>query len=181
MPWKPGQSGNPEKRFAPGVSGNPRGRPHKRPITRAYEQFLLSELPPEMLVNARGEQIHPMGTTFLDLVAQAAVMKAAMGDIRVARELRLAIEGCEALRIERFRDFIEDEAYDEAQQAVAELDEVDRNLIAAATSLTIDMIQGEYNELAVKRLAAGTGGTEAAAPESTPAPSGPDTSADQAS
>lgn len=72
--WKKGQSANPAKQFKPGQSGNPGGRPKKKPLTEAYERILLRP----------GEA---------DRVAKAMHESACCGDVRAAIEMADRVEG----------------------------------------------------------------------------------------
>jgi hypothetical protein len=108
-----------------------------------YQKFLATELPPEMLKDRNGKELFPPGTAWLELTIQATVRQAATGDIRAIKEIREAIEGRSGMRSEAFRELPDEEPLDETQRALMELDQVDRNLIAAATSKVIDVIRDE--------------------------------------
>lgn len=124
-------------------SPNPGGRPKRRPLTSGYQKFLATELPVEMRRAKDGRVLFPDGTTWLDVVIRALVQKAASGDIRAVKELREAIEGRAGQRLEFFREELPEEPPNELQRAVMELDPVDRNLIVAATSKVLAMINDE--------------------------------------
>jgi hypothetical protein len=68
-PWKPGQS------------GNPGGRPKKKPITEELERLLTEQAP-------SGD-----GRTWAALIAEALLRKASTGDVRAIAELTNRIEG----------------------------------------------------------------------------------------
>jgi Transposase/Family of unknown function (DUF5681) len=159
-----------------GASPNPGGRPKKRPITAAYSRNLLKELPPEMLVDSKGNQLFPIGTTWLDLVAMATIRAAASGDYRAARELRESIEGKASMRVEAFRDMIVDEEVeDPLGRRLMELDPADRNLILAATRKVVNMTLKQAAIMKSEGIAPGTN-----AENSTGEGSGSDESSGQA-
>src|SRR5436853_3268171 len=76
-PWKPGQSGNPS------------GRPKRRPITDSYIEMADQELPPEMWQRLGMKP----GSTFAHAVARGQFINAIKGDVKNASEIRQAIEG----------------------------------------------------------------------------------------
>ena len=76
-PWKPGQSGNPS------------GRPKRRPITESYIEMADQELPPEMCQRLGMKP----GSTFAHAVARGQFINAIKGDVKNANEIRQAIEG----------------------------------------------------------------------------------------
>jgi hypothetical protein len=76
-PWKPGESGNPS------------GRPKKRPLSDLYAEF--AERPvPEKLRRALGLA---EGATFAEAQTLSLFLAASNGNIQAAREIREAIEG----------------------------------------------------------------------------------------
>ena len=76
-------------RWKPGVSGNPGGRPRRRPISERYAE--LAELP--LPKKDRIKHGLPEGATYGDALV-AFVFKAALkGNPYAAREIREAIEG----------------------------------------------------------------------------------------
>ncbi|MGA7624591.1 MAG: DUF5681 domain-containing protein [Candidatus Acidiferrales bacterium] len=75
--------------WQPGQSGNPGGRPKKKPITDRYHRIVETELPDEI----RGALGLPRGATFGDAIALALVRQAIKGDTTAAKEIREAIEG----------------------------------------------------------------------------------------
>jgi hypothetical protein len=76
-------------RFKPGVSGNPGGRPKKRPISDRYLELTEQQLPEEY----RAKLGLPEGATCGDALV-AIMFKAALeGNIAAVREVREAIEG----------------------------------------------------------------------------------------
>jgi hypothetical protein len=76
-PWKPGQS------------GNPGGRPKKRPITEAYEQFTNETLPEDMCEKLGLKK----GSTYAQGIGRVQVLKALKGDPRAIAEIADRIEG----------------------------------------------------------------------------------------
>jgi hypothetical protein len=76
-PWKPGESGNPS------------GRPKKRPISDSYAEFAQRPLP-EKLRRELGLQ---EGVTFAEAQTMSLFTAAAKGSVTAAREIREAIEG----------------------------------------------------------------------------------------
>ena|SRR5436853_4742479 len=76
-PWKPGQSGNPS------------GRPKRRPITDSYIEMADQELPPEM---CQRWGMKP-GSTFAHALARGQFINAIKGNVKNASEIRQAIEG----------------------------------------------------------------------------------------
>jgi hypothetical protein len=84
-PWKPGQSGNPS------------GRPKRRPITDGYLEIARQKMPPEM---CRQLGLKP-GSTYAQALARGQFIKAMKGDVRNANEIREAIEGTATERMNR--------------------------------------------------------------------------------
>lgn len=82
------------KKWEPGQSGNPNGRPHKRPITDRYREILETLLPDEIRRALR----LPTGATHGDAIALAQARQAIKGRTEAAREIREAIEGKTAQR-----------------------------------------------------------------------------------
>jgi Family of unknown function (DUF5681) len=78
-----------EYRFKPGQSGNPLGRPRKRPQSEANDERLRS-----LLDNAtRIKMGLPVGATQADGISWMLVEKAKRGDVFAAKELRESVEG----------------------------------------------------------------------------------------
>lgn len=85
--------------FRPGVSGNPGGRPRKRPISDRYERMADLEISDELVQILR----LPTGLKVLlktlerptlgDAVALAQLLGATKGKTEAAKEVREAIEG----------------------------------------------------------------------------------------
>ena len=84
------------KPFGPGKSGNPGGRPRKRPISGRYADVAETELPDDFQRVLR----LPKGATFGDDIAMGLVRAAIKGRTDAAREVREAIEGKATQRIE---------------------------------------------------------------------------------
>ena len=76
-------------RFKPGVSGNPGGRPKKRPISDRYAEIAEREMSEE----DRVKYGLPEGATYGDALAIVTFRAALAGKIEAAREVREAIEG----------------------------------------------------------------------------------------
>lgn len=83
-PWQPGQS------------GNPNGRPRKRPLSEAHDDVLRMELPMEVRVAMKLKA----GATWADAIALGIARKAVAGDVSAAKEMREAVEGKATQRIE---------------------------------------------------------------------------------
>ena len=90
MVWKKGESGNPEKKFKPGVSGNPGGRPKNTPYTDAHRQ----------LANASVDDLRiSKGDSVAVAVAKAAAREAIMGKIQATKEIADRVEGTATQRL----------------------------------------------------------------------------------
>ena len=76
-PWKPGESGNPS------------GRPKRRPISDSYAEFARRPLPEKL----RRELGLEKGVTFAEAQTMSLFTAAAKGSVTAAREIREAIEG----------------------------------------------------------------------------------------
>lgn len=68
--------------FKPGQSGNPGGRPKRKPLTDIYAE-LIDQICPE----------DKAGRTYAELIARALVKEAIKGRVRAASELADRIEG----------------------------------------------------------------------------------------
>jgi len=82
-PWKPGESGNPS------------GRPKRRPITDSYIEMARQKMPLEM---CKQLGMKP-GSTYAQAVARAQFIKAMKGEVRNASEIREAVEGNATQRV----------------------------------------------------------------------------------
>jgi hypothetical protein len=102
-------------RFKPGQSGNPGGRPRRRPITERYAA--MAEEPLEE--SLRLELKMPKGSTYGDAMALGQGRAAIKGNTSAAREIREAIEGKATQRIE-FTDTTRAEAFDKMTDAELE-------------------------------------------------------------
>ena len=88
------QKGNPH-RFAPGQTGNPGGRPRRKPISERYEfiaEIVLPEKDRKRLKLAKG-------STYADAAAFQQFLAAMAGDTTAMREIREAIEGKATIRV----------------------------------------------------------------------------------
>jgi hypothetical protein len=111
-PWKPGQS------------GNPGGRPKKKPITEELERLLAEQAP-------NGD-----GRTWAALIAEALLRKASTGDVRAIAELTNRIEGKPLQSLTVGTDWEEDstDAAERLQQILlgamtdAQLQEIEKQL-----------------------------------------------------
>jgi Family of unknown function (DUF5681) len=90
-----GNKGNLRPPWKPGESGNPSGRPKRRPITDCYIQMAREKMPPE-LCKQLGMKV---GSTFAQAVARGQFFKAIKGEVRNASEIREAIEGNATQRV----------------------------------------------------------------------------------
>jgi hypothetical protein len=101
--------GKPEnlRPFERGKSGNPGGRPRKRPISGRYAEVAETELPEAL----RKELGLPRGAAYGNAIAMGQVRAAVKGRTDAAREIREAIEGKATQRIE-IADTARAEAFD---------------------------------------------------------------------
>lgn len=83
-PWKPGESGNPS------------GRPKRRPITDLYEKQLDQRLPEPLRLKLGLQE----GATYGHALAFRQVQMAIMGETPAAREITDRIEGKSVARME---------------------------------------------------------------------------------
>jgi hypothetical protein len=89
------------KGFVPGQSGNPGGRPSKRPLTMALVRIGESELPDRW----RKKLGLWTGATWFEAIAMATVHEAAKGNPAAAKEIRKSIEGKSPQPIELTAEF----------------------------------------------------------------------------
>lgn len=75
--------------WKPGESGNPQGRPKKKPITQRYE-FLLEQLAPAEVRKAYGLK---EGATYGDVIAINMVNQAIQGEVPATKEITDRVEG----------------------------------------------------------------------------------------
>ncbi len=83
-------------RWKPGESGNPGGRPKKRPLSDRYEELAHVLLPEKDRIK-RGL---PEGATYGDALVLCIFKAALKGRVDAAREIREAIEGKSQQRLE---------------------------------------------------------------------------------
>ena len=83
------------RKWKPGESGNPAGRPRKRPISDSYLAMTEQELPEELRDSLRLKK----GATYRDAIALGQIRSAIKGKTEAAREIREAIEGKVTQRI----------------------------------------------------------------------------------
>ncbi len=94
------------KGFMPGKSGNPSGRPKRKPLTDAYIEQLNQTVPPEI---ARQLKISE-SSTYADVIAMALVREAVKGKVNAAAELADRAEGrvMERVQVNRMGDPLAD-------------------------------------------------------------------------
>lgn len=98
-----GNNGKPENliahQFKPGESGNPGGRPKKRPVTEYLLEQLESAIPQSMLDAMKDGpravflEIYGPNPTFGQMIAFKLVQMCAKGDVFAMRELMDRVEG----------------------------------------------------------------------------------------
>jgi hypothetical protein len=78
-------------RFKPGQSGNPGGRPKKKPVTKAYEALAEKKIPEKI----RALLVHSGfdGETWAEAWAFGTSVKAAKGDTSALKEITDRLEG----------------------------------------------------------------------------------------
>lgn len=92
-----------EHQFKVGNPGGP-GRPRKRPLSEAYDDWLREPIAKEKLAKLRAEGVSvKAGATNADLVALAQGNQAVRGNTTAAKEMREAVEGKATQRIELSR------------------------------------------------------------------------------
>jgi hypothetical protein len=101
-PWKPGDS------------GNPGGRPRRKPISDRYEAIAEILLPEK----DRKRMKLPRGATYADAAAFQQFLAALDGDTTAMREIREAIEGKATIRV------ADEDAPDERHEFVLTLPKV---------------------------------------------------------
>src|ERR1017187_9707883 len=74
--------------WKPGESGNPGGRPKKKPLTDAYAALLAKLIPNDK-----------EGRTFAEAIAQAMIKEAVKGKVNAASEIADRIEGKSLQRV----------------------------------------------------------------------------------
>jgi hypothetical protein len=76
-PWKPGES------------GNPGGRPRRKPLTDAYAALLDKPIPPDMARQLKLDE----STTYAQVIAMSLVREAVKGKVQAAAEVADRVEG----------------------------------------------------------------------------------------
>jgi hypothetical protein len=85
------------QQFRPGQSGNPKGRPVKRPLSQAYDDLLREPLPEK----ERQALNLPRGTSWAQAIAASRARHAlTRSGVESAREMREAVEGKATMRFE---------------------------------------------------------------------------------
>jgi hypothetical protein len=77
------------KGFMPGQSGNPLGKPKRKPLSDAYSALLGQTVPPEMARQLRISE----ASTYAEVVAMALLKEAVKGKVNAAAELADRVEG----------------------------------------------------------------------------------------
>jgi hypothetical protein len=77
------------KGFMPGQSGNPSGRPKRKPLSDAYSALLGQTVPPEIARQLRISET----STYAEVVAMALLKEAVKGKVNAAAELADRVEG----------------------------------------------------------------------------------------
>ena len=75
--------------WKPGQSGNPGGRPKKKPLTDAYAAILDKTVPPDMAIKLK----LPESATYAEVIAMALAVAAVNGEVKAAAELADRVEG----------------------------------------------------------------------------------------
>lgn len=77
------------KGFMPGQSGNPLGKPKRKPLSDAYSALLGQTVPPEIARQLRISE----ASTYAEVVAMALLKEAVKGKVNAAAELADRVEG----------------------------------------------------------------------------------------
>jgi hypothetical protein len=75
--------------WKPGQSGNPGGRPKKKPLTDAYAHVLARRVPQE-IIRKLGLRGHP---TYAEVIAMSLAREAIKGKVNAAAEMADRVEG----------------------------------------------------------------------------------------
>ncbi len=78
-----------EKMWKPGQSGNPGGRPKRKPLTDAYAALLDKPIPPDMARQLKLDE----STTYAQVIAMSLVREAVKGKVQAAAEVADRVEG----------------------------------------------------------------------------------------
>ena len=85
-----------EKMWKPGQSGNPGGRPKRKPLTDAYAALLDKPIPPDMARQLKLDE----STTYAEVIAMSLLREAVKGKVNAAAELADRTEGRVAQAVE---------------------------------------------------------------------------------
>jgi hypothetical protein len=77
------------KGFMPGQSGNPLGKPKRKPLTDAYAALLDKPIPPDMARQLKLDE----STTYAQVIAMSLVREAVKGKVNAAAEVADRVEG----------------------------------------------------------------------------------------
>jgi|GEM_PF-4850829 len=77
--------------FPPGVSGNPGGRPKRKPVTLALEKMADTPLPKNILTPLKQRGFK--GKTWAEATAFGMYVRAVRGDVQAAHEIADRLEG----------------------------------------------------------------------------------------
>ena len=78
-----------EKMWKPGQSGNPGGRPKRKPLTDAYAALLDKPIPSDMARQLKLDE----STTYAQVIAMSLVREAVKGKVNAAAEVADRVEG----------------------------------------------------------------------------------------
>ena len=90
------------KPWAKGISGNPGGRPKRKPLTDAYQAAISNPLPEDLrkVTIARRQIELPEGSTFADLIAIGQCLAAMKGNTAAAEAIANRLEGKVAVELD---------------------------------------------------------------------------------
>jgi hypothetical protein len=77
------------KGFMPGQSGNPLGKPKRKPLTDAYAALLDKPIPSDMARQLKLDE----STTYAQVIAMSLVREAVKGKVQAAAEVADRVEG----------------------------------------------------------------------------------------
>src|SRR5882724_4712938 len=87
------------KPWPPGVSGNPAGRPRKRPLSEAHDDMLRMSAPREVVLALKKLGLQD-GATCADVLSLCLFREGVKGNVAAIKELRESVEGKATQRIE---------------------------------------------------------------------------------